>query len=237
MSIDALREHYQRVWRADATHDEEKGFITALLEEHGRERLDFHFELLRNREHFYFYCAIRAAFEEHGAVAEPYLVARFREESEPHLRGDALQILGHMRSKNARGLAREAVRDEAVTVRNRGVIVLGWVGTAADVRTVLTERLRHDPAVVVRGNAATAFRQIWYYNRGDRDEAIELLGEALKAEDDETVVCSIVVTLQDIMRRRFGLREVSGEPGFVGDPVAAKERALQLLNRQLPVLR
>ena len=62
MSIRELREHYRRVWREDVSFEEEKELIAALLEHHDREHLAFHFDLLRNREHFYVYCSIRAAF-------------------------------------------------------------------------------------------------------------------------------------------------------------------------------
>ena len=124
MSIRVLHEHYRRVWREDVSFEEEKELIAALLEHHDREHLAFHFELLRNREHFYVYCSIRAAFKKHGPQAESFLVERFQTETDPHLRGDALQILGNMRSKSARALAKEAAMADEETLRYRGVIVL-----------------------------------------------------------------------------------------------------------------
>lgn len=227
MSIDALRGHYRKIWREGVSFREEKEFIDALLEHHDGEHLAFHFDLLRNREHFYVYCSIRAAFKKHGPHAESFLVERFQTETDPHLRGDALQILGNMRSKSARALAKEAAMADEETLRYRGVIVLGWVGTVKDMKTVLRDRLLNDPSAFVRGNAATAFRQIWFRISRAKDPAIETLGEALETEEDEEAVCSIVVTLQDIMKRRFGIREPRDEPGFVGDPGAAKARALR----------
>ncbi len=143
------------------------------------------------------------------------------------MRGDALQILGTMRSKTARAFAKEVVAAEAETLRYRAVIVLGWVGTVRDMTTELRDRLLHDPSAFVRGNAATAFRQVWYRIPRAKDAAIEILGEALRGEEDNEVICSIVVTLQDIMKRRFGVRESRDEPGFVGEPNAAKNRALR----------
>ena len=231
MSIRELREHYRRVWREDVSFEEEKELIAALLEHHDREHLAFHFDLLRNREHFYLYCSIRAAFKKHGPRGEAFLVERFHSETDPHLRGDALQILGGLRSKSARGFAKEAAVADAETLRYRGVIVLGWVGTVRDMTTVLRDRLLNDPSAFVRGNAATAFRQVWFRISRAKDPAIEILGQALEAEEDEEMVCSIVVTLQDIMKRRFGIREPRDEPGFVGDAEAAKARALRSVAR------
>ena len=231
MSIDALREHYRRIWREDVSFREEKEFTEALLEHHDREHLAFHFGLLHNREHFYVYCSIRAAFEKHGPRAEPFLVERFQVEKDPYLRGDALQILGHLRSKSARALAKEATTADEETLRYRGVIVLGWVGTVKDMTTVLRDRLLNDPSAFVRGNAATAFRQVWYRIARAKDPAIEILGAALGSEEDEDAICSIIVTLQDIMKRRFGIREPRNEPGFVGDAEAAKARALRSVAR------
>lgn len=231
MSVRELSEHYRKVWREDAPIAERREFIAALLEHHDREHLDFHFGLLRNREHFYFYCSIRAAFKKHGARGEAYLVERFQSETDAHLRGDALQILGGLRSKSARELAREAALADEETLRYRGVIVLGWVGTMRDMRTVLRDRLLNDPSAFVRGNAATAFRQVWYRIARAKDPAIKILGEALEVEEDREAVCSIVVSLQDIMKRRFGIREPRDEPGFVGDADAAKGRALRSVAR------
>ncbi|MEM9456656.1 MAG: HEAT repeat domain-containing protein [Myxococcota bacterium] len=227
MSIRNLRMYYQRIWREDVSYEEKREFVAALLERHDSETLSFHFELLRNQEHFYFYCSIRAAFKHHGPPAEAFLIDRFRREQDPHLRGDALQILGTMRSKHARALAKEVVAAEAETLRYRGVIVLGWVGTVRDMTTVLRDRVLSDPSAFVRGNAATAFRQVWYGKPRAREPPIEILGEALRSEEDEEVICSIVVTLQDVMKRRFGIREPRDEPGFVGDAAKAKERALR----------
>lgn len=229
MSIEDLRNlraHYQRVWREDTSHEEEQEFISVLLEHHDPEHLAFHFELLRDQEHFYFYCSIRAAFERHGSPAEAFLVERFRRERDPELRGDALQILGHMHSKQARLLAKEAATADAETLRYRGVIVLGWVGTVRDMKTVLRERVLHDSSAFVRGNAATAFRQVWYRIPSAKEPAIEILGEALPLEEDEDAIAGIVVSLQTIMKRRFGLREPDDGPDYVGDPIAAKKRVL-----------
>lgn len=231
MSIEALREHYRRVWREDATHREVKALVEALLEHHDTEHLRLHFELLGHREHFFVYASLRAAFEKHGPPAEAFLVQRYPVETDPELRGDALQILGLMRSKSARGFAKEAATATEETLRYRGVIVLGWVGTVKDMRTVLHDRLLNDPSPFVRGNAATAFRQVWYRIARAKDPAVELLGEALEHEEDEEVVGSIVISLQDIMKRRFGLREPRDGPDFVGDVEAAKERALRSVAR------
>jgi len=228
--VEQLREIYERVWREDASQEEQREFIGALLEQHDRDTLDFHFGLLRDDRHFSFYCAIRAAFEKRGPVAEPFLIERFQVEQEPRLRGDALQLLGHMRSKRARGLATQVITADVAGLRYCAVIVLGWVGTVRDMETVLRDRLLHDPSPFVRGNAATAFRQVWYRIPRAKDSAIGILGEALEAleaEEDEDPIGSIVVTLQTIMKRRFGLREVDDEPDIVGDVGAAKARALR----------
>ena len=231
MSIEDLREHYRRVWREDASHEEERAFIAALLERHDDDVLEFHFDLLRDDQYFYFYCSIRAAFKKHGPAAEPFLIDKVRTADTPRLRGDALQILGHMRSKSARALAKELIDAQVTGLRYRAVIVLGWVGTVGDMKTVLRDRLLNDPSAFVRGNAATAFRQVWYRTSRAKEPAIEILGEALEREDDDDPVGSIVITLQTIMKRRFGLREPDDGPNFVGDVDAAKARALRSVAR------
>jgi len=227
MTIDKLHDLYEKVWQEDPPVDDEEELIEALLARHDHEMLEFHFGLLRNREHHYVYCTIRAAFKKHGSPAESFLVEKFDTESDPNLRGDALQILGTMRSKSARAFAKEAATAEAETLRYRGVIVLAWVGTISNMKTVLNDCLLHDPSPFVRGNAATAFRQIWYERPRAKEPAIDLLGKALEVEEDDEAICSIVVTLQTIMKRRFGIREPNDGPTFVGDTAEAKKRALR----------
>lgn len=78
-----------------------------------------------------------------------------------------------------------------------------------EVKTVLREPLLNDPSAFVRRNAATAFPQVWYRIARAKCSAIEILGEGLKVEEDREAACSIVVSLQDIMKRRFGSRGTS----------------------------
>ena len=234
MSIEELREHYRRVWNESSGHGERMAFIEALVEHHDREHLEFHFSLLEDRTHFYFYCSIRSALTDHGLAAEALLVEKFRTETRPLLRGDALQLLGHLQSSYAREFALAVVESDHEDLRYRGVIVLGWLGTPRDMTTVLRDRLFQDSSAFVRGNAATAFRQVWYRHQDVDEDAVPLLGEALAKEEDEEAVYCIVAVLQTIMSRRFGVRELDGEDeDFAGDPWAAKARALTVLEDQL----
>lgn len=231
MSVSELRKHYEKIWRAGVLWEEKKRFTDALTSSHDREHLEFHYSLLEDRTHFYTFCSIRAAFQKHGPPGEAFLVEKFPIEQRPLVKGDALQILGNMQSRSARDFAKSVATDEDEDLRYRAVIVLGWVGTVGDMKTVLRDRVLHDPSAFVRGNAATACRQVWYRIPRAKEPAIEILGEALGPEEDEDAIAGIVVSLQTIMKRRFGLREPDDGPDYVGDPTAAKERALRKIAR------
>ena len=98
-------------------------------------------------------------------------------------------------------------------------------------KTVLRERMLRDPSPLVRGDTASAYRQIWYRMPQVKEVAERDFAEALAAEEDEYAVGIIVISLQTIARRRFGLKETDGEVEIVGDVGEAKERALRYLGK------
>lgn len=233
MSVEQLRKHYETIWTETPGWRELEAFTNALTASHDREHLEFHYSLLEDDEHWYPYCSIRSAFEEHGAAGEDFLIEKFQVEERPGLKGDALQLLGHMKSKSARSFAKEVADDRNESLRYRAAIVLGWVGTVGDMKTVLRKRVLDDSSAFVRGNAATACRQVWYRRSAAKEPAIDILGEALPLEQDEDAIAGIVVSLQTIMKRRFGLREPDNdERDYVGDVAKAKTRALRALAKR-----
>lgn len=88
--------------------------------------------------------------------------------------------------------------------------------------TVLRERLLRDPSALVRGDTASAYRQVWYRMPQVKEAAERDFAEALASEEDEYAVGVIVISLQTIARRRFQ------------SPLRA---GIQIMNHQLTALK
>lgn len=196
MTIDDIDRLYEQARHANAGSAEREALVEGLLTRDDREAVMYHFELLRDRTNEALYRALRACFDQHGRMAA--VVARdvFLRQRSPAMRADALLVLGRMRSKQARQLALEVIEAEDEELRHAACVVLGWVGTEQDVETVLRERLLRDPSARVRGEAASAYREIWSRVPEVKEAAERDLAEALAGEEDEGAAARVVGALQ-----------------------------------------
>lgn len=229
MNIDAMRSQYAEIRQVTAFAPHKK-FINELMLSEDEKAVSFHYELLRNRENHDLYLRLRAAFMDRGDAAEAFLLERVKDERDSEMRADLLTILGSIRSSAALPLAREAIVSEAANLRYGGCYVLGWMGKARDL-DLLRDRLLSDPDPDVRATAATAYDQIHDHLPKSRDRILRDLKDALVAEEDETVAGWIIVTIQYILKKRFGMKENIEEAELTGDVVAAKEKCLRALSR------
>jgi HEAT repeat protein len=209
MTLDELRSRYEAVKDSDDVAPI-MAFTKDLLAETGPEALRFHYDLLRQRDNRKLYQHLRAAFLKRGAPAEQFLLSRLDEEADPKMRADVLQLLGHFRNPIALERAREAVASDDPDYRYRGTFILGWMGGVQDI-PLLNERLLTDTDDLVRSTAAPA--------------------QGLQTETEEPVIQAIVLALQTILKKRFGLRENVEEREVAGDVRAAREKALRALDR------
>ena len=146
------------------------------------------------------------------------------------LKADALQILGGLKIEEALPYAREFIRSDSRDFRYRGIIVTGWIGHENDI-PLLTERLANEPDIELRGYAATALRQLWFRLPDTKDEIVAILYKALHTENEEFVLECIIIVLQDLLKKKFGLRENIEEAETTGDVLKAKDRALKVLSK------
>ena len=55
--------------------------------------MEFHFNLLKNHDSWYFYCTLRAKFNLHGKPGSDFILERIKNERDIELLSDAIQIL------------------------------------------------------------------------------------------------------------------------------------------------
>lgn len=228
MDINNLQREYARVSQTTSfsAHQE---FISRLLSSNDQETIQYHFELLRSHEPRDLYLRVRSAFIKRGKEGEKFLIDRIQREKDPALLADALHLLGRLESRHAIPLAREFMSHPIPEHHYIGCYVLGWVGAEDDI-PVLTDRLLTDTDSRVRATAATALDQVMIRLPHTKPQLLASLSDALQKEEDEEVIAWVIITIQYIMKRKYGLKENIEEAKWVGDVKKAKIKALKGLH-------
>ncbi len=232
MNIDDLKKEFSSV---EKNKDEVTlirqvdGFIEKLLSCNDSDSLDFHYSLLKNKENHYLYTSIRNAFKKRDKnIIEPFLLKKIQEEVNSYLKADAIQLLGNIRSPKILPYVREHIKSKDGNIRYRCIIVLGWMGNKDDL-PLLNERLQNELNDKLRGYAATAMRQIWFAKRATAEDILPYLCHAVVKETAEATLSSIIIVIQDLLQRKFGLQERINEGIITGDPVKAKGKVIKVL--------
>ncbi|NOZ85228.1 MAG: HEAT repeat domain-containing protein [Deltaproteobacteria bacterium] len=224
--LDLEREY--NIAKETTSFSQHQQFIKQLLSSDKEEIVTYHFELLKRKENWELYQRIRYAFIKRGTIADNFLINRIKIEKDPELQADILQLLGGLKSKQALPLARDFIKHKYPEHRHRACFVLGWVGVQEDI-DILSDRLFNDPKHPIRGTAATALRQLWGRLPDMKMKILINLKKALETEEDEDAVKRIIISIQTIMKKRFGLKENIEEREITGDVDIARKRTLKAL--------
>lgn len=206
-------------------------FTDKLNIKNDNDTLEFHYSLLKDKESLDLYYDVRAAFmDRNKETVKPFLLNKLKAEKDDELRADALQIAGTLKIEDALPYAREFIKSDIRDFRYRGIIVTGWLGNKSDI-SLLADRLFNEPDIQLRGYAATALRQLWSRLPETKDEIVKLLHKALSTEEEELATQLIIIVLQDLLKKKFGLRENIDEDVITGDVWKAKDKALSVLSK------
>ncbi len=210
-------------------------FCKKLVASNDAEFLDLHYELLRERTIdkglFQF---LRNFFDNRGPAGEDYLLEKIVVETDLALQGDVLQMLGGMRYRSGKRLAETAewarilLKSDSDRLRCRAIWVLGWLGTPDDIDNLLSDRLFHDTNNENRGWAATAMMQIFFTDETTAEKSLGYLKQAIRTEKDYFTLEMILISIQEITGKRFGLKTRSHERAPKEKVDAALKKALKL---------
>lgn len=214
-----------------SSFEEEQEFIDQLLSSNEPETIDYHFGLLKRRENLPFYHRIRAAFEERSESGAEYLIKRIKTEKDPELKADALLLLGLMDRPEALPLARQMVKTPSPEIRGNACSILGWLGTEADLE-ILGACLLNDPDSQVRIDSAGAHNQMWLRMPKTGNRLLVNLSRALESEKDLEVLAWIIIAIQYILKKRYGLKYDMNEGTYSGNVVQAREKARAALAKR-----
>lgn len=227
MDIQTLEAMYST---ASSTDDFEihSTFVRELLKSQDNKVLDYHYKLLADQSNRDLYLRIRLGMVKRGKSVAPFLIHKLQRENNLSLRRDLLHILGRLRVPDALKLARKEIEGTDADMRHRSCHVIGWMGDSSDIPR-LRKALLIDTDEYVRRTAATSHSQI-----GERiPELVPVLmlnlRQALQSEKSEEVIKWIVITVQYLSKKRFGLREDIDEGIVIGEVEPAKQRCLRFL--------
>lgn len=230
MDIQTVKDLYKELIGSEDPFESIFDFKEGLLSSDSDEFLDFHLSILKDRTDEAIYNTLRSFFNQRKdkAKTEVFLYNKYKSGIEDvTLKADVIQILGHLRSKYAKLLALENLNADKGDLRYRSIIVLGWVGTAADL-VQLHERLLNDKDPNLRGFAATAMRQIWFNHPKTKDKILSCIKDAIVSEKSEEALQGMILTVQELTKKKLGLKE-SKYGDVSGDIIAAKSKTIEAL--------
>ncbi len=235
MDITTLNELYQNLKKSKDPYDVIFDFKAVLLSSDQPDFLEFHYNIIQDKslsenvrsniKSFFF---SEAGNKRNKETVANFLYNKYRQGIEDiTLRADVIQLLGNLRSTYAREVALENITIRKGDLRYRSIIVLGWVGDKNDLE-ILNDRLLNDPDPQLRGYAATAMRQIWFNHPKTKDAILKYLKIAIEQEEDEKALEGIIITTQELLKKKLGLKETKyGDVS--GDMIVSKTKTAAAL--------
>ncbi|MFD2287259.1 hypothetical protein GJU39_13650 [Pedobacter petrophilus] len=206
-------------------------FVRDLSQLNDYESIDFHYKILKNSENIYLFHRIRAGFEKHGEEGKTFLLDKINIETDPDLKAEALFILGTMDCVEVKPIAISFLQSKNYKEQYYGIIVIGWLGKSEDI-VILENELTNNKNLELRAYAATALRQIAFSNSRLNKKIAGAYSRAYQSEADEIVRKTIIVCFQDLIKVKFGLRELqTGE--ITGDLNLAEPKFKKALTNYL----
>jgi len=227
MTLNELKQEYRTI-EGNGSYAEFFKFSRKLNSSNEEGFLNYHLQIIGETENQKLMQVLANSFVKRGIDAEKYLLYKINQEQDNRIKGIILQMLGKMGCAESIPYALNFVKGTDANLQYRGIIVLGWVGTSNEIRSLEELLFSHD-SPEIRGYAATAMRQIWFRLPKVQRQVSTSLQKALLHETNEETLSSVIIVLQDIFKRKFGLNEDIDEGKITGDVSQAKDKASKFL--------
>lgn len=226
-----LEKAYKKLISLEDTDDGIFDFRDLLLSDDEEETLLVHLTLLSHNEDLYLKNELFSFFTDRKDKEKVcnFLLQRYEEEKNLYVKADIIQLLGHLRCPESKNLAEKEISSPYEDIRYRCIIVLGWIG---DIQTlpILNQFMEKDHSGKLRGYSATAMRQIWHNYPDVKNDIINMIINVIEKETNEDALIGMIVTLQDLYQKKFGLIE-SNYGDIEGDVTIAKDNFISFLNK------
>ena len=207
MNLDTLKQIYLELIK---NYDEVAAikFVRELNSSNENDILEYHYGLLKYQEPYIdLFYQLRGEFYKHGDEGKAFLLDKINIETDPDLKAEALFILGTMECVEVKPIAISFLKSENYKEQYYGIIVIGWLGKSEDI-VILENELTNNKNSELRAYAATALRQIAFSNSRLNKKIAGAYSRAYQSEADEIVRKTIIVCFQDLIKVKFGLREL-----------------------------
>jgi hypothetical protein len=233
MNTELLKKKFEELLKMEDTDDGIFDFKELLLNFDEKNVLEFHFSLLSKIKDEYLYRDILYFFADRKNKSEvaDFLYEKYYQETNESVKSDILKILGNIKAPIARTLSLQDIKSDSFDLRYSCIIVLGWTGTKKNL-PILNEQMLNDKEGQLRGYAATAMRQIWYNHPETKDKIAGYIFNAAPQEQDDNALTGMIITIQTLYRKKFGIKE-STYGDISGNVPEAKEKMMNFLKKTI----
>ncbi|SMB87956.1 hypothetical protein SAMN05660772_02782 [Pasteurella testudinis DSM 23072] len=228
--MDNLIKEFNKIKKTDS-FEVHHNYIKKLLSHENEAIYKIHYNFINDRKNTILHERICRAFAKRSEKAGSFLLEKALDKNTNNASiADIIQILGLMKFHKLISYIPYFLSYSDETIRYKCIIVLGWLGGKKEV-SILNNILSPQSQEVdyIRGYSATAMRQIWFNHLELKEYILSLLFENLKNESSQLVNAMIIITIQDILDKKLGLKENDlGE--ISGDISKSKTKSLLTLD-------
>ena len=200
----------EKGWLADLkneTRNDKDEFVWAIMKS---AYVAFHYSLLNDPDlNEAFKRNLQHSFDEHGEQAEELLLSKLDSDQDKEFQAEIIYMLGQVAKKHipkTLDYARKLAEHQDDYTRGQAIIVLGWIGATEDT-DILRKHLLSDNHAKCRAWSASSYMQIWLRDNDEqlKQKAFDAYKKALQNEKDDSVIASILTSIQEIGGTKLGI--------------------------------
>jgi hypothetical protein len=174
---------------------------------------EYHYSLILNKNtNKNFKESLWSRFDEH-TDAETFLINKLDNGLDVEIHGEIIYCLGKIidlrngkQKQKVLEYAKTFTNDSNENIREKAIIVLGWLGGNKEIY-LLGNILLNDAYNKCRAWASSSFMQISFREKINTEKVLPYLYNAIRKEQDYFVIESIINTLQETTKKKFGLKK------------------------------
>lgn len=200
-------EEWYRVAQDD--EDEQMEFVWEIMKSPYTE---YHYSLIVDKNTSEeFRSELWSRFDEHKEKGAELLLSKLDNNEDTDFHPDIIFCLGVLADKKIEKertleYARKFVNTDSESLREKAIIVLGWIGGVQDI-PLLGEHLLNDTNAKCRAWSASSFMQMYFRRKSQSlaDKALPYLKQAISQEADYFALGTMIDVVKELTGKNFGL--------------------------------
>lgn len=201
--------------------------------------VEYHYELLKNKSIIGgdFWMSLRSRFDEHQEKGELLLLSKLDNNEDIDFHAQIIFLLGitkGLHKDRTLEYARQFANSENEHLREKAIIVLGWLGTMQDTK-LFEKHLLEDTNSKCRAWSASAYMQMWFRRKSDnlKLKAFKCFQTSLQNETDSFVLATIIEATREIGQTKLGISQTALDNIEIEKLDEVKIKAIRYLDRIL----